>query len=234
MEYARGKNIRLLVVAAASLLCAVSARGGMVIDDFSAVADPTPWPASITSATVLAKFETGLAGVLGGTRLTTLSGFAFDIEGLDEVRANIVPKFGVFDYASSVGADGDLRIAYVGVFEADLSGDAFIQIDFAGFDLGSATPMPVTVTLGHGALTASLTHVLTGAGPQNVAFNLSEFNNISAVDLTSIDAMLFEFGPGAGGDFRIGGISSVVPEPTTLVMLIAGAGAILFRRRAGA
>lgn len=227
----RGKNIRLFVVSAALLLCAVSARGGMVIDDFSAVATPNPWPVSITSPTVRPVFETGLSGVIGGTRLTTLSGFVFDIEGLDEIRANIVPNYRVLDYASSVGGDGDLRIAYVGNFQADLSGDAFIQIDFSGFDLGTGTPMPVTVIIGHGAVTASLTHLLTGAGPQSVTFNYSEFDNISAVDRTSINAMEFRFNPGAAGDFRIGGISSVVPEPTTLVMLIVGAGAIVFRRR---
>ena len=87
------------------------------------------------------------------------------------------------------------------------------------------------MTLGQGGSTESLTHLLTRSGRQNVAFRFSEFDNIGAVDLTSIDALEFEFDPGAGGDFRIGGISSVVPEPTTLVLLFTGAGAILRRRR---
>ena len=231
MGYPRRNVIRVVVAGASVMLSGVAARGGMVIDDFSATATPTPWPVSITSPNVISITETALSGVIGGTRLTTLSAFFFDLVGFDEIRANIVPNFGVLDYASSVGVNGDLRIAYVGTFQADISGDLFIQIDFSGFDLGGGTPMPVTVTIGHGAVTASLTQLLTGAGSQNVVFNFSEFDNIGAVDLTSIDAMLFEFNPGAGGDFRIGGIVSVIPEPTTLVMLIAGAGAIVHRRR---
>lgn len=221
----------MLVVAAVWLLGTSTARGGLVIDDFSDVSTPTPWPLSITSPNVLAVTETSLTGVVGGTRLTTLSGFVFLLEGLDRVRATVAPNFGVLDYASSVGGDGDLRLAYVGDFSADLSGDQFIQIDFSGFDLGMGVPMPVTVTIGHGAVTASLTHLLTEVGSQSLAFNFSEFTGISAVDLTSISAMDFRFDPAAGGDFRIGGISSVVPEPTTLVMLVAGAAAIAFRRR---
>lgn len=92
--------------------------------------------------------------------------------------------------------------------------------------------MPVTVTLWNGITSALLTQTLTEPGEQIVAFNFSEFANIDAVDLSSVDAMLFEFDPGDGGDFRIGGIVSVVPEPTTLVLLFAGAGAIVLRRRA--
>ncbi|MCH7873486.1 MAG: PEP-CTERM sorting domain-containing protein [Planctomycetes bacterium] len=225
----RGKNNRLFVVPAMWLLCAVSARGGLVIDDFSDVS--TSWPVTISSPNVVVRSETNLSGVIGGTRVATLSAFVFDVEGLDQVRATIAPQFGVLDYASSVGADGDLRLSYVGEFQADLSGDAFIQVDFAGFDMGGNVPLAVTVELGHGALTATLTQMLNGVGSQSLAFNFSEFIGIDAVDLASISAMEFRFNPGAGGDFRIGGISSVVPEPTTLVMLIAGAGAILFRRR---
>ena len=81
------------------------------------------------------------------------------------------------------------------------------------------------------AIAASLTHQLTAAGPQSVVFNYSEFTNIGAVDLGNIGAMAFDFNPGPGGDFRISGISSVVPEPTTLVLLFLGAGAVVRRRR---
>jgi hypothetical protein len=172
-----------------------------------------------------------LSGVVGGTRLTTLSAFFFDIVGVDEVQANIVPEFGVLDYTSSVGGNGDLRLAYVGGFDVDLTGDAFIQLDFAGFDLGSGTPMPVTVTVAHGATTASLTHTLTTPGAQLVEFDFMDFVGIDQVDLSSVTAMLVGFDPGAGGDFRLNQILSVVPEPATLVMLLAGAGLVLRRRR---
>ena len=207
----------------------MSARGGLVIDDFSDVSET--WPQSITSPNVLLVNETNLSGVVGGTRLTTLSAFVFDIEGLDQVRATIAPQFGVLDYASSVGADGDLRLGYVGKFSADLSGDAFIQIDFAGFDMGGNVPMTVTVEIGTGALTATLTQMLVGVGAQSLAFNFSEFTGIGAIDLAGIDALEFRFNPGAGGDFRIAGIASIVPEPATLVMLLVGSGAIVCRRR---
>ena len=209
----------------------VAARGGLLIDDFSDATSPSPWPVSMTSPNVIPVTETGLSGVIGGTRLSTLSAFFFDLVGLDEVRLDIVPGLGLLDYTSSVGANGDLRIAYVGDFTADFSGDALIQIDFTGFDLGAESPLPVTVTLWSGINSARLTQMLTQPGAQSVAFNFSEFANIDAVDLSSVDAMLFEFDPGDGGDFRIGRIGSVVPEPTTLALLLGGAGAIVLRRR---
>lgn len=227
----RRNTIRLVIAAALLLLPAVAARGGMVIDDFSDVASPSPWPMNMTSPNVVSVTESGLTGVIGGTRLTTLSGFVFDFAGLDDIRATIAPQFGVLDYASSVGGDGDLLVAYVGQFVADFSGDALIQVDFAGFDMGANMPMPVTVTIGQGAVTANLTQMLTRAGPQSLAFNFSEFANLAAVDLSSITALTFNFNPGPGGDFRVSGISSVVPEPTTLVLLCLGAGAIVRRRR---
>ena len=213
------------------MLSGVAARGGLVIDDFSDVTSPNPWPVSITSPNVVVVSETGLSGVIGGTRLTTVSVFFFDLVGLDEVRADIVAGAGMLDYTSSVGANGDLRVAYVGDFVADFSGDAWIQIDFSGFDLGAELPMPVTVTLWNGITTASLTRMLTEPGAQSVAFHFSDFANIDTVDLSSVDTLLFEFDPADGGDFRIGRIGSVVPEPTTLALLVAGAGAIVLRRR---
>lgn len=232
MEYPRRNAIRLVYAVVSVMLCGgAAARGGLVIDEFSDVSSPSPWPVSTTSLGELAVLETGLSGVIGGTRLTTLSADFFDLLGFDDVGTNIVPAAGQLDYTSSVGADGDLRILYAGGFTADFSGDALIQIDFTGFDLGAETPMPVTVTLWQGATSASLTRVLTEPGPRSVAFDFVEFANIDAIDVGSVDAMLFEFDPGTGGDFRIGRIGSVVPEPTTLVLLLAGAAAIVGRRR---
>lgn len=220
-----------MVVAALGSLPGVAARAGLVIDDFSDVTSPSPWPVSTTSPAVLPVTETGLVGAIGGTRLTTLSVFFFDLVGVDEVITSVVPELGVLDYQSTVGANGDLRVAYVGDFVADFSGDALIQIDFLGFDLGAESPMPVTVTIWNGINVGSLTRVLTEPGAQSVTFAFSEFSNISAIDLSGIDTLLFEFDPGDGGDFRIGEIGSVVPEPATLVLLLVGAGAIVRRRR---
>ena len=231
MGYSQRKLIGALFVAALAALPCLEARAGLVIDDFSDVGAPNPWPVSTTAPAVLPVMETGLTGAIGGTRLTTLSVFFFDIGGLDEVRTSVAPDLGVLDYQSTVGANGDLRVAYVGDFVADFSGDAMIQIDFAGFDLGAESPMPVTVTLWNGIDVASLTQVLTDPGPQSTMFAFSEFSNIENVDLSGIDTLLFEFDPGDGGDFRVGQIQSVVPEPATLVLLLVGAGAVVRRRR---
>lgn len=212
------------------MLSGVAARGGLVIDDFSDVITPSPWPLIITTPSVIVVSETGLTGAIGGERLTTLSVPFLDLVGLDDVSVSVVSGVGMLDYTSTVGANGDLRLAYVGDFTADFSGDAEIHIDFTGFDLGNISPMVVTVTLWTGSNFANLTHLLTATGAQTTVFGFSEFANISKIDLASVDAMLFEFDPGDGGDFRIGGIGSVVPEPATLVLLLAGAGAVLRRR----
>lgn len=231
MEYSHRNTIRTVIACAGVMLSCVAARGGLVIDDFSDVASPNPWPVTVTSPNVIEVFETGLSGVIGGTRSTTLSGLLFDLAGLDEVRTDIVAGAGQLDYTSSVGATANLQISYLDNSVADLSGDALIQIDFTGFDLGTETPMPVTITLFSGPASASLTQMLINPGAQSVAFNFADFANVEAIDLGSVDEMLFEFEPGESGDFRIIEIATVVPEPTTLVMLLAGVGAIVRRRR---
>ncbi len=207
------------------------ASAGLVVDDFSDVDNPNPWPVSTTIPAVIPVLESGLSGVVGGTRNTTLSALVLDLVGLDEVKTNIVPNFGVLDYTSSVGGNGELELSYVGPFDVDLSGDAFIQIDFVGLVLGSKLAMPVTVTVAHGATTASLTHTLIAPGAQSVEFEFVDFAGIDLVDLGSITTMLVEFDPGAGADFRLSQIQSVVPEPATLVLLLVGAGVVLRRPR---
>lgn len=232
MRYAGKTVYPVIVLVLAAIWPGAGARGGLVIDNFSDAGDPNPWPISLTTPpAVQTVVEGGLTGVLGGTRLTSLSAFFFDNVGLDEVQVNIVPSFGVLDYSSSIGANGDLLIAYVGRFNADLTGDALIQIDFAGFDLAGGSAMPVAVTLGNGSTTASLTRTLSAPGQQSLEFNLLDFQGINQIDLGSVNGLLVEFDPGPGADFRVNGISSVVPEPPTLLILLAGAATVLRRFR---
>lgn len=208
-----------------------AARASVVIDTFSDVGVPSPWPVELgTVGSLPPIFETGLSGVLGGERETRV--FATDLQfpGLDVVDVAIAS--GVADYATSAGATGIVSFNYSGgdVLGADLSGEDFIRIELVAFDLANNIDMPVRVSLFDGAVQAILQQFVVVPGAQTLVFNYSDFANITKIDLSSIDRVAVSFSPGPATDFRIDEIIAI-PEPATLCLLFVGAAAALRARR---
>jgi len=205
---------------------ATSFGATLIIDTFDdAVAS---WPQ--TSATIGSGIVENVA-VLGGVRDTLITQAVLD-ESFDSVQVGVFPVAGLFDYASSVGADGRTVLAYDGdgSMSADLIDTPVIAVELQLFDYANNLPLDVDVTLRSGddveTLSAAVNAPVTGS-PATLVFNFSPF--AGTLDFGNINEIVVDFDPGRGGDFRVQEIRAI-PEPVTSVLLIIG-GAFVLRRR---
>lgn len=223
-------------ILAAVVLMAVLPASAATIDNFMSVDPNVTWPFSVTSATTATVLERPLltANVIGGARHTSLTATGLNVPGVDIVQVGVFPAASLFDYNSTIQADGLARLMYnaddAGL-DADLTADFLVQIDLLAFDLANGLSMPVTVSMTDGdGDTGSLTRTLTSAGPQSVQFEFADFSGIGLLNLADIDEIVVEFNPGMAADFRVDQIFTTVPEPATLAALAVG-GILLGRRR---
>jgi hypothetical protein len=205
---------------------------GVIIDSFDSIAAPNPWPVELNDEGIQTVFESGLS-VLGGTRQTHIEVFAVGIPGVDFVSVNIAAGAGLFDYNSTVEADGSVSLLYnaggAGL-NANLQSQFGIAIEFTEFDFAGQVPMPVSITISDGTSEATHTLSLTPFGPHTLTFTFADFANFGQIDLASVQSVLVEFHPAIGVDFRIAQIMTVVPAPGAFALL-GLAGLIGFRRR---
>ena len=211
---------------------AVTPVGAATIDDFSVALGGCP----VSKTTVGSQSIQEIAGapILGGVREVAIEATSLDVPVADSVNVGVFPGASIFDYASSVGANGTTGLRYDGGsgLGVDLSGDALLRIDFMSFDLANGLAMPVTVTLeDSGAQAAVLTKSLIVAGGQSLVFPFADFSNIGGVNLADIDTIDIDFDPGMASDFRLSGIATDVPEPMTLSLLVLGMVFSRVRRR---
>lgn len=204
-----------------------ASAGLIVIDDFSTVAAPNPWPVQLNAEGSVTVNENGL-GVLGGFRQTTVEAQGIGIPGLDFLQVTVAAGAGLLDFNSTVDTDGFLSLLYDGggSLNADLSSQGGIQVSFAMFDFAGSAPLPVTLHLFDGSNMAMHTLSLMAPGAQSLFFN---FNNFAGVDLTSIQSIQFDFDPAIGADFRISQIVAI-PAPAALALLSLGIAAPRRRR----
>jgi PEP-CTERM motif len=236
--------MRLLVLSfVAVLLFATSGFSDeILIDDFT---DPIDLVISsgLPGDTAVAD-ESGLANVYGGTRKTTLE----LVQG-DNCSVISVPGHGV-TVNTGVFSQSTVKFEYGGVanpLNADLAEMAAFVI--AGvYDLEIVTGVTwmtdatVTLTsgLGAGEAEASETVTLSSDGDYNYYLFLGSF---AAVDKSDIDYLQVDFGTcynlngGLAADYGVESFkfttdTNDIPEPSTVVMLIAsGLALALFRRR---
>lgn len=203
--------------ATAALLVALAAAGGpagaqTVIDDFSDAAANTVSPPGQVRNTVgtTTVTDAGLSGVIGGSRTLTLTATAI-AGGSPEVRAGVMPVAQVFDYSSTVLANGVVTLTYdangVGL-GADLSlGDG---IQFSVVADVSSLPYDVTVTISDGTITESSTQTVLISGLQNLQFLYASF---PTVNLTSVFSVAITFDPNLAGDLEVAAPVETFGEP---------------------
>ena len=218
------------------LLTCAGARAA-TIDMFTGTSDGSPLIVPRTILGPATVFEPMIGGVIGGERITTVTGITFDDPGIDMVQAAVFPSVGVFDYSSSAGATGEVMLTYRNSdgpdgLDADLSGDALVRVDVTHFDLAGGVPMAVSVLLDDGIDTAMLTKPVNVSGAQTLDFLFSDFPpaDFAALDLLDIDRIVLTFSPGQAADFRIDSITTQVPEPAGVMLLLVGAAALPIRR----
>ncbi len=223
------------VVAGATLagLLTVSASADIIIDDFSSVGNPNPWPVVINTLSTVHVTELGLSNVIGGSRHSTIRATFLEEPGLDFVQAAIVPNFGmVLDYSSTSGARGDWNLRYDADgqgLNADFSSQTDIVVDFGRFDFANGQPLPVTLTLWDGANFASLERSLNGPGAQSLIFSFDDFNGIGNFDLSQVQSLDMFLDPGLATDFRLSRVF-LVPSPGSLALLAVGSLVLAGRR----
>jgi hypothetical protein len=226
--------LRAAAIAAAGILgvagTTISATAGIiVIDDFSSVAAPNPWPVMLNSEGNVTVNESGL-GVLGGTRQTYIEATAVGIPGLDFLQVTVAAGAGLLDFNSTVDTDGYLSMLYDGggSLNADFSTMNAIEFSFALFDHAGGQALPVTVHLSDGTNTASHTIALNAPGAQQLIFSFGDFAGIGLIDLSSLQSIQFDLDPAVGADFRISQVIAV-PGPAGIALL--GIGLAAPRRR---
>jgi hypothetical protein len=208
------------------------------IDDFSDTNSPDfPLVVAAGILTTDSASETGLSGVLGGARTTTLeldggsglaAGFVDGSNMIFELSSSLnTMAFLSFDYGAAAGAS-DLNANF---------GDAVgIEISIAGFDYASEAPLGVMVTLMSNGIERTANVFVTSVGAQTVMVDFGSFMDTGgggAFSFGDIDGIGVEFSFQGGADFQIGSIQTAIPGPGVLAVLgMAGLTGIRRRRRA--
>lgn len=238
-RFLRAGRARLFIapVALAIGASASSASAVIVIDDFSDIEEPSQWPVVLDTLGSTMVEETGLSGVAGGSRVSTITADAFVDPGVDDVEVTVAASIGRLDFASTAGAEGSLGLLYDSQgagLNLDFSGEEQIVLPFLLFDSANNAPMPVTVSVTDGSgTTASLTRMLTTPGAQFVIFEFDQFTRGITFDFADVDAIEIEFDAAMATDFRVGAISTVIPAPGALAVFGLGLLGARRRRRRG-
>lgn len=204
---------------------AVPASADIIIDDFSSVGNPDPWPVVVGTITTIHVSELGVSNVIGGSRASAVRATFLEHIGLDYVQAAILPHFGmILDYSSTAGARGDWNLRYdadgAGL-NADFRSITDVVLEFGRFDFANGQPLPILVTLSDGQDQATLTRSLTAPGAQSVFFALADFAGIQDVDLAGLQSIEVFLDPGLAVDFRLSRVYGV-PHPGSFSLLALG------------
>jgi hypothetical protein len=167
--------------------------------------------------------------VVGGSRFTMSQ---FD-SGTGTITVAV--SGGILNLTSSQTANGALTLGYFGSgsgipnLNLDVSGDNQLRVAFTAFDFVGSQNMPVTVSLFNSpAISSQVVRFLSSGGPQNLIFPFSAFGPL---DFSSINAIFIFFDPAAGQSFSVDFIQTElggrVPEPSTLVLFMAGIAGLL-------
>lgn len=189
-----------------------AASAQTVIDDLADAGSNTLSPPgqarnSVGTTTVT---DTGLSGVIGGSRTLVVSATAV-AGGSPEIRAGVIPGAQVLDYSSTVLADGLVTLRYdangVGL-GADLSSGDGIQFSVVA-DV-SSLPYDVTVSISDGGVTESSTQTVPLSGLQNLQFLYTAF---PTVNLASVFSIAVTFDPNLAGDLEVAAPIETFGEP---------------------
>ena len=219
------RRVRGTVVATAILAMVVHAAGAAEepIDRFSDASALTQYveDVNVKQATVgsTTRIDSGLSGVIGGTRELTVIMTAAMVPGLDAVVAGVqFPLLQLFRYTSSAGADGQAVLLYDrngNGLNAMLAFAKGLQVTIVAADLTCVTPgLDVTVTLTDSFLTtvsSTQTVLLPVAPGMPLALNYP-YSAFAGIDTNSLFSIAVTVDPQAsalgGCDLQVADIST--------------------------
>jgi hypothetical protein len=219
--------IAALLVAAAWSVAPASAA--VIVDDFTDT--KVVWPVTDTTmgGTVPAIDGSALnpvTGVVGGVRNGFLN-LTTKAYSYSAIKASVVPADGQLVYESNTGAGGTFAISFT-ISSVDLTGLDAIAIDFVQLDLGAGLPFTVRYSVLDG-INALRPQQNMQPGEMLAGGTLVlPFAPILASESPTTLSLVFD-APGPA-DFAISEIR-VVPEPASIVLLLAGGAAMLGRKR---
>ncbi len=204
----------------------------VIVDDFSDTTGSTfPLVRTVEDGpgTLVGTLESGLSGVLGGRRFTSIGAEVLEVPGLDSLTVDLFNTGGqsVLDFSSTSGVQGRMQLIYGFTLNADLSSLSSVEIALTNFDAPLTGTMMVEATLSSGTTDRVLpVAAVVTPGAQTVSFDIT---SLTPSFLSDVDTFTFDFRAPKGADFRVDGIT-VVPEPMTLMFLAVGASWIAVRR----
>ncbi len=210
------RSIRLLLLCGLSTLLVAARANAITIDSYSA----TTFPSGITRTTVGSTMVTeAVAGVLGGTRKTTVVATTIGAGGF--VKVQVVPTFTFMDYSSSSTGEGYFELLYdangLGLMQ-DLTSLSGIVVRFLAVD-GAAATAPGTVLKlelkDNAAHTGSITKFITTPGAQDVNLPLTD-PAFAGVNLANVFSVKFVVDPPImASDLRFDVVETVFPPTPT-------------------
>jgi hypothetical protein len=246
------KRLMIAVVGvAAVMLIAGAAQADLVIDAFSdymtpvvapAIAEPygEGWPgwSILYTSAGQTYVETGLSGVVGGTRKTIL--WANHEQAYSTATADMCAwDDDVFWCSNGSNSWNTVSLVYDGGgaglnLNASAGTKFWSDMYFDHLGNGRSSILSMTVTDGL-ANTATVTRTWStyydpGDGFLPYEFLFSEFGGIN---FNEIDSITLSYYSGLSNDYGFGAIQSNIPEPATLALVALGGVGMLARRRRG-
>ena len=223
------KTVRTLLALGAVCGFALAAPAGTMIDAFKAPSGGVTVTAN--AGTPSSTQNTTGSGIIGGTREANVT-YATGGGNVDADINNLTAE--AYSFSSQASTAGSSFLAYGSLrtggsdMNADLSGDDYIRLSFYS-GAGPDKTFTMTVTIDSGGSTASNNLII----PSESTVILFPYSLISPINLSDVDGikLFFNNASNTQQDFTFSFIDSVVPEPATMLVVAAGAVAMLSRRR---
>lgn len=244
-----------VVVAVSLVLAASAAQADLVIDAFSDYMTPVVAPATLVTyggvdygweiqPTTAGQtyVETGLSGVVGGTRkaILTSNQATASYKSSADLYSYVDPTYGDF-HAFSVSQSSNTWNTVSLVYDANGAGlnlNASKGTKFwveAYFDhLGNLRDSILSMTVidgqGHTSTVSRTwsTYTIPVPNPQAYTFLFTEFTGIN---FTEIDSIALSYASDSANDYEFYPINSNIPEPASLALMALGGVGLIARRR---
>jgi hypothetical protein len=216
----------------------------IIVDEFTAGTADLNITAATPTTQIATDLETGLTGVLGGSRNLTIQKVVGTAGSTRNVTGLVDSAVGELLYISGNGVIGSMTLRYdangSGLNVAlDQASDMF-KLVFVEGDYSATRTIPIlmTLTASNGQAGTLSQTLAVEQSPVSLEFAVADFSNLAGMNLSTnlLKSIQLDFSPTAtSADFTLGSIE-IVPEPSTWALALVGIGVTgysTWRRRTG-